>query len=323
VSSLVVITDCDHGGIEPELDVLRAADVEVRLEQVQTSEEVAAAAADADALIVQYAIVDGAALDRLPGCQAIIRYGVGVDTIDIEEATERGVWVVNVPDYGVEEVSDHTIALVLDLVRGVTVLNRSVRQGGWDYRVAEGNRRLSTLTLGVVGQGRIGRSVAVKGAALGMRVLGYDVQPSLISSPVEPATLDHLLTQSDVVCLHAPLTPDTEHMIDSASLALMRPTAFLVNTARGGLVDADALLETLNNGALAGAGLDVLETEPPVGCGSELVQHPSVLVTPHSAWWSREAFHALKSEVAREAVRVLRGDRPRSPVNQPRTRTPR
>jgi D-3-phosphoglycerate dehydrogenase len=103
----------------------------------------------------------------------------------------------------------------------------------------------------------------------------------------------------------------------------MRPTAFLVNTARGGLVDADALLEALNNGALAGAGLDVLETEPPVGCGSELVQHPSVVVTPHSAWWSREAFHALKSEVAREAVRVLRGDRPRSPVNQPRTRTPR
>jgi D-3-phosphoglycerate dehydrogenase len=323
MSELVVITDCDHGGIDPEVDVLSAAGIEVRLEQAQTSEQVAAASVDAGALIVQYATVDGPALDQLPACQAIIRYGVGVDTIDVEAATQRGVWVVNVPDYGVEEVSDHTLALALDLVRGVTVLNRSVREGGWDYRIAAGNRRLSTLTLGVVGQGRIGRSVAVKGAGLGMRVLGYDVQPSLISSPVEPATLDGLLAQSDVVCLHAPLTPDTQHMIDAAALALMRPTAFLVNTARGGLVDADALLDALNSGRLAGAGLDVLETEPPSGSSLALAEHPSVIVTPHSAWWSREAFHALKSEVAREAVRVLRGDAPRSPVNQPRIKTAR
>lgn len=313
---LVVITDCDHGDIEPEIHVLEAAGIAWRHGQLLTSEEVAANAADADALIVQWANIDASALDRLPKCRAVIRYGVGVDNIDVNAATERGVWVVNVPDYGVEEVADHAIALLLDLIRGVTFLDRSVREGLWDYRVAKGIRRLSTLTLGVIGQGRIGRTVSVKCSGMGMRVLGFDVQPGVIRSPVEPATLDDLLSGSDAVSLHTPLVEETRHLINARSLAVMRPGAYLVNTARGGLVDSEALLSALEEGVIGGAGLDVLEVEPPKGELLSLVRHPRVVATPHSAWWSRESFLSLKSEVAREAARVLRGEQPRSPVNR-------
>jgi D-3-phosphoglycerate dehydrogenase len=317
VAAVVVITDCDHGGVDPERAVLDDHDVELRVLQCQTPDEVAAQAGDAEVLINQYVPITGAVLDALPRCRLVVRYGVGVDNVDVEAATERGVWVANVPDYGRDEVADHTLALALSVLRGVVVLDRSVRDGVWDLEAARPLRRLSVLTWGVVGCGAIGRGVAARAAGLGMRVLGHDLPGVASEPPIERVGLEGLLEGADVVSLHAALTSESHHLIGAAALARMRPTAFLVNTARGGLVDAAALLAALDAGELAGAALDVLEGEPPDELGWRLARHPRVVATPHAAWYSEEAFHTLKSEVAREALRVLEGGEPRSPVNSP------
>jgi D-3-phosphoglycerate dehydrogenase len=317
---MVVITDCDHDSIDPERQVLDGHDVELRRLQCRTPEEVAEQAGDADVLINQYVPITAEVLDALPRCRLVVRYGVGVDNVDVEAAAARGVWVANVPDYGRDEVADHTLALALAVLRGVVVLDRSVREGTWDLEAARPLRRLGTLTYGVVGCGAIGTAVARRAAELGMRVLGYDMAQVRSEPPIERVPLEELLEGSDVVSLHAALTRKSRHLIGADALARMRPTAFLVNTARGGLVDGAALLEALDAGALAGAALDVLEAEPPDELGWRLARHPRVVATPHAAWYSEEAFLTLKTEVAREALRVLEGGRPRSPVNTPAAR---
>ena len=320
MAGVVVITDCDHGDVDPERAVLDGHDVELRVLACRTPEEVAAQAGGADVLINQYVPITAAVLDALPRCRLVVRYGVGVDNVDLEAATERGVWVANVPDYGRDEVADHTLALALAMLRGVVALDRSVRDGTWDLDPARPLRRLATLTWGVVGCGAIGRAVARRAAGLGMRVLGYDLPTVRSQAPIERVPLEELLEEADLVSLHAALTPDTHHLVGAAALARMRPTAHLVNTARGGLVEEAALLAALDAGALAGAALDVLEHEPPDELGWRLARHPRVVATPHAAWYSEEAFHTLKSEVAREALRVLGGGAPRSPVNTPAAR---
>ncbi|HZA81648.1 MAG TPA: C-terminal binding protein [Actinomycetes bacterium] len=317
MTGVVVITDCDHDNVDPERAVLDGHDVELRVLQCRTPKEVADQAGDADVLINQYVPITAAVLDALARCRLVVRYGVGVDNVDVEAATARGVWVANVPDYGRDEVADHTLALALAVLRGVVVLDRSVREGRWDLEAARPLRRLATLTYGVIGCGAIGSAVARRAAGLGMRVLGYDVEGVASDPPIQRVPLEELLASADLVSLHAALTPDSHHLIDADALARMRPSAFLVNTARGGLVDAAALLAALDAGALAGAALDVLEGEPPDELGWKLARHPRVVVTPHAAWYSEEAFHTLKTEVAREALQVLEGGRPRSPVNQP------
>ena len=318
-SPTVVITDCDHPDTDPERAVLAEAGVELRLARCRTGQDVAEAARDADAIIVQYAPVDDEVLGALARCRGVVRYGVGVDTIDVEAATRHGVWVVNVPDYGTEEVSDHAVALLLSLLRGVARLDRAVRAGAWDESAARPLHRLSTRTVGVVGCGRIGTAFARKARALGFHVLACDpsgLPDELAAAGVEAAEFEGLLERADAVSLHLPLGPDTAHLIDAAALGRMRRGAYLLNTSRGGLVDAAALLDALERGQLAGAALDVLETEPPAP-DDPLVAHERVVVTPHAAWYSEESAETLKSEVAREAVRILRGERPRSPVNEP------
>jgi D-3-phosphoglycerate dehydrogenase len=310
--SLVVITDCDHGSTAIEEGILAEAGIDVRVEACATADEVAAACGDADALIVQYAVVDDAALERLPRCLGIVRYGVGVDTIDVPAAARRGVAVANVPDYGVDEVAEHALALILALVRGVGTLDRSVKAGDWDFRVAAEPRRLSALTLGVVGHGRIGAALAGRAAALGFSVLAYD--PAGVLGPAEAVELDELLRRSDVVSVHTTLELGAPPLIDARALALMQREAWLVNTARGGVVDSAALLAALDEGRLAGAGLDVLGSEPPQDADAALARHERVICTPHVSWWSRESFGVLKAEAAREAVRIVRGEPPRSPV---------
>jgi D-3-phosphoglycerate dehydrogenase len=317
MTGVVVITDLDHDNVDPERSVLDGHDVELRVLRCRTPEEVAAQAGDADVLINQYVPITAEALDGLPRCRLVVRYGVGVDNVDVEAAAARGVWVANVPDYGRDEVADHTLALALAVLRGVVALDRSVREGSWDLEAARPLRRLATLTYAVVGCGAIGTAVAARAAGLGMRVLGYDVPQVRSAPPIERVPLEELLSSSDLVSLHAALTPDTHHLIGAAALARMRPSAFLVNTARGGLVDAAALLAALDAGELAGAARDVLEGEPPDELGWRLARHPRVVMTPHAAWYSEEAFHTLKTEVAREALRVLEGGRPRCPVNHP------
>jgi len=311
---LVIITDCDHGTIAPEEAVLRAARVEYRLHQAKSEEDVIAVARDADAIILQYAPITGRVLDGLPRCRIAVRYGVGVDTVDLAAATQRGVMVANVPDYCIEEVSDHAIAMLLSLWRGVTTYDRAIRNGTWSTTERQPMPRLAGKVLGVIGVGRIGAQAARKAAGVGMRVIGYDPYLSSLPAGIQKVTLDELLQQADAVSLHMPLTAESRHLINEAALRKMKPSALLVNTARGGIVDTAALIRALREGWIAGAALDVLEQEP-VPRDSPLLSLPNVIVNPHASWYSDESVPELKRKTAEIAVAVLRGQRPASVVN--------
>jgi len=243
----------------------------------------------------------------------VARMGVGLDNIAVDTATEAGVLVTNVPDYCVEEVSDHAVGLVLAWTRGLVVADRKVRSGQWDPAGAR-LRRLSTLTVGVVGFGRIGRMTAAKLGALGAHILASDPYAASTST-VSVVELDTLLASSDVVIVHAPLMPSTHHLIGAAELARMPAGGLLVNVSRGGLVDTDALVDALDRGHLGAAGLDVLESEPAVP--EALLAHPSVVVTPHIAFSSDTSLVELRRSAAEEVVRVLRGEEPRHACNTP------
>ena len=257
------------------------------------------------AILTCWAEVSATAIESSAALQVIARMGVGLDNIDVAEATSRGVLVTNVPDYCVEEVSDHAVGLVLAWTRGLVAANREVRAGRWHPAGAQ-LRRLSNLTCGVIGYGRIGRRTAEKLRAFGARVVTS-----------RPSPLDELLATSDVVILHAPLTEATRHLIGARELALMPPGSLLVNVSRGGLVDTDALAASLHAGHLGGAGLDVIESEPAVP--ARLLAHPAVVITPHIAFSSDASLIELRRSAAEEVVRVLRGESPRYPCNRPYT----
>lgn len=248
--------------------------------------------------------VDDSDLDRLPALRVVSTASVGFDHIDLEAARKRAVWVCNVPDYCIEEMADHSLALVLALLRGIVVLDRTVRDGAWDHRAAGSLRRIAGTRLGVVGCGRIGRALAARAAAVGFEVWGYD--PLISSSELEalgirPAALDELLASCSAISLHAPLTPHTRGMIGAEQLASMPDGAVVVNTARAGLLDVDALLAALDAGKLQGAALDVLPVEPP-GPQAPVPRHRRLIVTPHAGWYSPRA----ESEVYRRAVLAVR-----------------
>jgi len=257
-------------------------------------------------------------LAALPKVRVVATPSVGFDHVDVEAATARGVWVCNVPDYCIEEMADHSIALLLALARGVVELDRSVREGGWDHRAAGRLGRLADVRLGIVGYGRIGRAVAARALALGMDVVAFDplLEPDAIASTgVQPASLEELLRSSTAVTLHAPLTPDTEHLLGARELALLPEGAYVLNVARSGLVDSEALLAALAAGRLGGVALDVLEVEPP-DAAAPAPQVPRLVVNPHAGWYSEEAEGAAPRR-ATEAVRdVLEGRVPANPVNE-------
>lgn len=311
---LVIITDCDHGTIAPEEAVLRAAGVEYRLHQAKSEDEVIALARDADAIILQYAPITGRVLDGLPRCRAAVRYGVGVDTIDLAAATERGVVVANVPDYCMEEVSDHALAMGLALWRGVVLYDRAIRGGTWNATMKTPMTRLRGKVAGVIGLGRIGACFAQKIAGVGMTVIGYDPYLAALPQSVRKVSLQELLKEADLISLHLPLSAGTKHLINEAAFRLMKPTALLVNTARGGLVDTEALSRALKDGRIGGAALDTLEREP-IPADSPLLSYPNVILAPHAGWYSDQSVMDLKRKTAEAAVAVLRGQRPYSPVN--------
>ncbi|MDE3075603.1 MAG: C-terminal binding protein [Chloroflexota bacterium] len=299
---LVVITDCDHGDIAIEHNIFAAAGLQMRLDSCRTEEDVIRAGRRANALLTQYAPVTAKVLASLPDLQVVGRYGVGLDNIDLPAAEARRIKVVSVPDYSIDEVSDHALALILALTRRVVQFDRDIHRGAWDFSSAGETRRSSQQCVGVVGLGRIGRAVARKAACIGFRVLGHDafVTPAGVAS----TTLKDLLARSDVVTLHLPLDSTTRHLIDAEALAGMKPGAVLVNTSRGAIVDQQALITALNEGRLAGAALDVLEVEPPNPTG-ELLQLPNVVMTPHAAFYSRESIMELKQRAAQGIVQAL------------------
>jgi D-3-phosphoglycerate dehydrogenase len=272
----------------------------------------------ADAILTNWKRVPSEALDAAPRCLVVSRYGVGVDNIPVEHATGLGILVVNVPDFCVEEVSDHAFALLLACARRVVTFARATRAGTWDLAAGRGLPRLREQTLGLVGFGNIGRALVPKARGFGMRVLAYTprLAPGPLGESVETTNdLEYLLTESDYVSIHAPSTRGTHGLIGEAELRLMKPTAYLINTSRGALVDEDALERALREGWIAGAALDVLGQEPPPR-NHPLLAFENIIVTPHAAFYSETAIAELEMKAARNVATVLSGRVPRTVINR-------
>jgi D-3-phosphoglycerate dehydrogenase len=271
-------------------------------------------AAEADGVLVQFATIGAEEMDAHPRWKVIGRYGVGVDTIDVDAATRRGIRVVNVPDYCEEEVATHAAALALASVRRIREADQLVRAGRWtEWRTVTPIPALSEATLGVVGLGRIGRETIRLLRPFFGRVVGYD--PFVAAAEgVETASLEVVLAHADVLTLHVPLTGDTRHLIDAAALARMKPGAHLVNVSRGGLIDTSALADALHRSALAGAAVDVLEHEP-ADPADPLLGAPNAIVTNHLAWYSERAEPRLRRLLAARCAAVLGGGDAPSIVN--------
>ena len=249
----------------------------------------------------------------------ICRIGTGLDAIDIPAATERGIWVTSVPDYSIDEVSTHAISLLLALNRNLFRHRNFSGYRRWRYETERPIRRLAGQTLGVLGLGRIGSASARKGTGLGLTVIAHDPylpEERFAELGVRPVGFDTLLRESDFLTLHVPLTDETRHIINGEALRRMKPTAFLVNTARGDVVDINALVEEVRMGTIAGAGVDVLPVEPPLS-DHPVLREESIIVTPHVAWASNESAHDVRERGAQDVVRVLRGERPIYPANEP------
>jgi D-3-phosphoglycerate dehydrogenase / 2-oxoglutarate reductase len=311
----VAITDSDLASTEDEGVLREAGLTAVRLQASGEDGLIAALAqVPADALIVQWAPVTAAVLDAAPGCRFISRLGIGIDMIDIAAATRRGVAVANTPDYCVDEVVAHTLAMTLWLVRGLGKFDAAVRDGQWAAAAYPAAARPAGTVIGVVGLGRIGAQVAAQAAALGFEVLGHDPYAAAAPAGVRLTSLEDLLANSHLVTLHAPLTAETRHLIRADTIGLMPPGALLVNTCRGGLIDEAAVAAALRAGRLAGAAMDVFETEP-LPADSPLRSLPNVLLSPHAAWYSTASLAALPVRAAQQVVDFLAGVEVPSIVN--------
>ena len=313
----VVITECDHDSFAPEHELTDPVGAVLVLTQSQSAAELITNAADADAILVQYASITAEVMDALPRLRAIGRYGVGVDSVDVAAATARGIAVCNVPDYGTESVSDHAIGLALAAARGIPRLDRGLRAGSFDLPAVRPLFQTRGRVFGIVGMGLIGTATARKAAGLGYEVIGYDIAATPGAATFHgfaSVSLDELLERAQVASLHTPLTDVTRHLIGAAQLARMRPDAILVNTSRGGVVDVDALVEALRTGSILGAAIDVHETEP-LPVGHPLTQFDSVVLTPHLAWYTEESYDELKRRTIGNVLEVCAGRPPRDIVN--------
>lgn len=277
-----------------------------------TLEDLRSKAADADAILNTYLPIDAATVAALSRCKIVARYGIGVDNVDIAAATAAGITVTNVPDYSIQEVAAHALALILSLLRKVPQSDAKIRAGGWGLDGLRPMRRVSELTFGLVGYGRIARQLARSIEALGGSIVVHD--PYVTAAPGIPPllTLDELLARSDVISVHAPLTPDTRGLIDAAAIARVRPSAVLVNTSRGPLVVLEAVTAALREGRLAGAGLDVFDKEPLDP--SRIQGVPNLIVTPHTGYYSEESIAESQRKAVTQVIKVLTGVQPDYPV---------
>lgn len=314
---LVVVTDSVFPTLDPARRVLARIEAELQLAPEPTPAAIAAAAERADALLVTYAPVGAEVIQRLRRCRIISRFGIGVDNVDVQAATRAGIVVTRVPDYCIDEVSDHALALLLALARKIPEADRRVKNGTWAVAPLQPIHRLRGRVLGLVGFGQIPRALAPKAQALGLAVRAFDPyvpREEVARAGVEAVTFDQVVAESDFISIHAPLLPETRHLFNREVFRRMKPTAYLINTARGPLVDTDALLEALEQGRLAGAALDVLPQEPPAP-DSPLLKCEKLILTPHAAFYSEESLEELQSKAAEEVVRVLLGQPPNNPVN--------
>jgi D-3-phosphoglycerate dehydrogenase / 2-oxoglutarate reductase len=306
LSGRLVVLDAPFADITIESEAAAAHGVVVEDAGGVSGDAIVGAAADADGVLVQYGRIEESVIERCPGWRVIGRYGVGVDNVDVAAASRRGIAVINVPDYCIEEVATHTAAVALALVRRVLRSRELIDDGRWgawsNLRPVE---RLSTCTLGLVGVGRIGAEVARLLGPFFDRVIAHDVASS--PTRVQMVSLEELFSEADVVSLHCPLTAETANLVDRNRLGSMKPTAYLINVSRGGLVDTAALATALHGGVIAGAALDVLPVEPP-DPSDPILSAPNLVLTNHDAWYSETALVMVRRLLAERCSAYLNGD---------------
>ena len=313
----IIVVDLDYPDLEVEREVLKDIDADLVPARCRSEEEVIEAARDADAILCRHnAPISRYTIDSLRNCKVIARSGVGVDTIDINAATDKGIVVINVPSYCEDEVSDHTLALILACTRKVVRFTEEIKSGNWDRSSERPIYRLRGQTLGLVGFGKIARMVAQKAQALSLKVIAFDPyvpEEGFKKDKVRKVEFDELLQGSDIISIHTLLTDETKYMFGYKAFKKMKNSAYIVNASRGAVVDEEALYDTLVNGDIAGAGLDVLEQEPP--SDNPLFKLNNVVLTPHIAWYSEESQIECRTKACRDIIKVLKGEIPDGFVN--------
>jgi len=315
----VAVTDSGFADLQVERDVLAGLDVEFTAAQCTTEEELIDQLSEMDYLISQYAPITARVIDKFDRCRVISRYGVGVDNIDLDAAAAAGIAVCNVPDYCIDEVADHALALLLDLTRRIFPAALDVRAGGWKFPAADVSevKVLKELTVGLFGCGRIGNAVAKRLMGFGCRVLAYDPyvdDDQLNSSGVQATGLEELLAESDVVSLHCPSNAETRGIVNAEMFGKMKPGSLLVNVSRGDIVVTEDLIQVIQSGHLAGAGLDVTSPEP-LPAGHPLAALENVVITPHFAAASKKAIFELRRRTAGAIAAAIRGEKLANIVN--------
>lgn len=312
----VVITDEFRPPVSDE-PILKDAGAYLVYGDAKTETDLIELVHDADAIIDVYAPVTAKVIDSLKRCQVIVRRGIGYDSIDVKAATAKGIPVANVPDYCTDEVADHTMALLLCAARKIIPARDQIREGGWDLKKLAPIQALKDSTLGLVGFGKIPKAVAKRARCFDLKLQTSDpfITAELAAEHgVRLVSLEELLKTSDFISIHVPLTEDTRSMFSKREFAMMKPSAVLINTARGPIVDEEALIEALESGKIAFAVLDVTTKEPPAA-DNPLRRIANVTLTPHLAWYSENSMKLLGEKVAHEIVRVFKGYFPRSLVN--------
>jgi len=318
-SRKVAVLGARFGELNIERELLSPLGVELVEGSGKEQTETLSICKDVEAILCGGSPQIRAALIReLPRLRAIVRYGIGVDTIDLPEATRRGIYIANVPDYCIEEVATHTMALILSWARKLPIAQRSTQSGKWDVTLLMPLQSPRDLILGLVGFGRIAQTVARMARAVGFQVCAADPyvkKNEMVKKRVRPVSLERLIQSADFISLHLPINSKTHHLISREMLSLMKPTTYLINSARGGLVDEKALMQALQEGRIAGAALDVMEEEP-WSPDSPLREIDNLIVTPHCAWYTERSQKELRRKACAEVVRTLRGKVPKNLVNR-------
>ncbi|MBP1996284.1 C-terminal binding protein [Paenibacillus eucommiae] len=314
---LAAVTDFTFSNLDQEKRVLEPLGFRIITGQCKTATDVIELCQNADAILTQFAPITSDVIRHLRNCRIIVRYGIGVDTVDIDAASEAGILVVNIPDYGIQEVADHTMSLLLAAVRKIPAVVAQVRRGQWENAPFRPIMGLSGKTLGLAGLGNIARAVAQRAQAFNLNVIAYDrYAPKEVFTEwnVRRVEWEQLLATSDILSIHLPLTEQTRHLLNREAFSKMKESAVLVNTSRGGVVDAEALEVALKTNQIAGAALDVLEEEP-ISPEHPLLQLSQCLITSHCAWYSEDSIIRLQQFAAMEICRLFSGERPKHIVN--------
>ncbi|BFI58696.1 D-isomer specific 2-hydroxyacid dehydrogenase family protein [Yersinia pseudotuberculosis] len=313
----LVVTDQAFGNTVYEQAAANAVGADFAAYQCRTEDETRDAVQGADVVLNNFAPMTERVMAAMPPGAVIVRYGVGVDNIDLSAARKRGMCICNVPDYGIEEVADHAAAMTLALARKLGRYEAGIRSGRWEIdQMVDGVRSLRDTTVGLIGLGRIARAYATRMAVFGCRIIGFDpyvTETEARSAGIEPLPQDKVIASAHILSLHVPLTPETRDLIDTTAIARMPEGAILINCARGGLVNEAALIEALTRGHLSGAGLDVFEQEP-LPADSALRKAPHLLLSPHAAFFSDASVKKLQQLASEEALRGLRGEPLRCPL---------